>query len=179
MKDAAQGVAGDVPQDAAQDLAFGARAARALSALPLVAFNAIVWKYFDVEVADTAADIGVTAASGKGRKGRSYGGGSGCGTCLTRTFGATVSLPVRRARRKCVGANRCAVQQPRRRAPEHVGAGAYTKEPPLWKTRFLGRDISAWQFAATCHQKSALLGLGLGNFLSYFQFYGVAASSKS
>ena len=30
VNDAARGVAGDVPQDVAQDLAFGARAARAL-----------------------------------------------------------------------------------------------------------------------------------------------------
>jgi len=35
VKDAAQGVAKDVPQDVAQDLAFGARAARALLATPL------------------------------------------------------------------------------------------------------------------------------------------------
>ena len=34
VNDAAQGVAKDVPQDAAQDLAFGARAARALPATP-------------------------------------------------------------------------------------------------------------------------------------------------
>ena len=34
LKDAAQGVAGDVPQDVAQDLAFGARAACALLATP-------------------------------------------------------------------------------------------------------------------------------------------------
>ena len=34
VKDAAQGVAECVPQDAAQDLAFGARAARAARALP-------------------------------------------------------------------------------------------------------------------------------------------------
>ena len=33
-KDAAQAVAGGVPQDVAQDLAFGARAARALLATP-------------------------------------------------------------------------------------------------------------------------------------------------
>ena len=32
VKDAAQGVAEDVPQDVAQDLGFGARAARALPA---------------------------------------------------------------------------------------------------------------------------------------------------
>jgi len=32
VKDAAQGVAGDVPQGVAQDLGFGARAARALPA---------------------------------------------------------------------------------------------------------------------------------------------------
>ena len=34
VKDAALGVAGDVPQDVAQDLGFGARAARALIATP-------------------------------------------------------------------------------------------------------------------------------------------------
>ena len=34
VKDAAQGVAEDVPQDAAQDLSFGARAAHALPAMP-------------------------------------------------------------------------------------------------------------------------------------------------
>jgi len=34
VNDAAQGVAGNVPQDVAQDLAFGARAARALLAIP-------------------------------------------------------------------------------------------------------------------------------------------------
>ena len=34
VKDTAQGVAEDVPQDEAQDLAFGARAARALIATP-------------------------------------------------------------------------------------------------------------------------------------------------
>jgi len=34
VKDAAQGVAEDVPQDVAQDLGFGARAARALFATP-------------------------------------------------------------------------------------------------------------------------------------------------
>ena len=34
VKDAAQGVAEDVPQDVAQDLGFGARAARALPATP-------------------------------------------------------------------------------------------------------------------------------------------------
>ena len=37
VKDAAQGVAGGVPPDVAQDLAFGARAARALLATPSVA----------------------------------------------------------------------------------------------------------------------------------------------
>ena len=30
-----------------------------VSEMALVAFNAVVWKYFDVEVVDTAADIGV------------------------------------------------------------------------------------------------------------------------
>jgi len=34
VNDAAQGVVEDVPQDVAQDLAFGARAARALLATP-------------------------------------------------------------------------------------------------------------------------------------------------
>ena len=34
VNDAAQGVAEDMPQDVAQDLAFGARAARALLATP-------------------------------------------------------------------------------------------------------------------------------------------------
>ena len=34
VKDAAQGTAEDVPQDEAQDLAFGARAVRALLATP-------------------------------------------------------------------------------------------------------------------------------------------------
>ena len=34
MKDAAQGAAEDVPQDVAQDLAFGAQAARTLLATP-------------------------------------------------------------------------------------------------------------------------------------------------
>jgi len=34
VKDAAQGASWDVPQDVAQDLAFGARAARALIATP-------------------------------------------------------------------------------------------------------------------------------------------------
>ena len=34
MKDVAQGAAEDAPQDVAQDLAFGARAARALLATP-------------------------------------------------------------------------------------------------------------------------------------------------
>jgi len=34
VKDAAQGVAEDVPQDVAQELAFGTRAARALLASP-------------------------------------------------------------------------------------------------------------------------------------------------
>ena len=34
VNDAAQGVVGDVPQDVAQDLGFGARAARALLATP-------------------------------------------------------------------------------------------------------------------------------------------------
>jgi len=34
VKDSAQGVAEDCPQDVAQDLAFGARAARALLAIP-------------------------------------------------------------------------------------------------------------------------------------------------
>ena len=34
VKDAAQGAAEDVPQDVAQDLGFGARAARALLATP-------------------------------------------------------------------------------------------------------------------------------------------------
>jgi len=34
VKDEAQGVAGDVPQDVAQELAFGARAARAILASP-------------------------------------------------------------------------------------------------------------------------------------------------
>jgi len=42
-KDAAQGAAEDVPQDAAQNLAFGARAARALLAAAVFVQLALRW----------------------------------------------------------------------------------------------------------------------------------------